>query len=97
MIQYEFWNGNGSSTICKRRNKITKNMVGAITYVAWVGVIGKAYGVEACFVVTFLQDFKIGGFALIDFFTFLAYHPYGTKPNVQQIVHYFNLFYSLKT
>jgi hypothetical protein len=27
----------------------------------------------------------------------LAYHPYGTKPNVQQIVHYFNLFYSPKT
>jgi hypothetical protein len=53
MIQYEFWNGNGSSTICKRRTKVTKNMVGAITHVAWVGGIGKAYGIEACFVVTF--------------------------------------------
>ncbi len=72
-------------------------MAGEITHAAWVGGICKAYGVETCFVVTFLQDFKIGGFALIDFFTFLAYHPYGTKPNVQQIVHYFNLFYSPKT
>jgi uncharacterized protein (DUF697 family) len=77
--------------------KSPKNMAGAITHVTWVGGIGKAYGIEACFVVTFFRDFKIGRFALIDSFTFLAYHPYGTKPNVQQIVHYFNLFYSPKT
>jgi hypothetical protein len=87
MIQYEFSNGNGSSTICKRRIQITKNMVGAITHVVWVGGIGKAYGVEARLVVTFLQDFKIGGFTLINLFTLLAYYPYGTKPNVQQIGH----------
>jgi hypothetical protein len=62
-------------------------MVGAITHVVWVGGIGKAYRVEICFVVTFFQDFKIGRFDIINLFTFLAYHLYGTKPNVQQIVH----------